>query len=246
MPPGIWNIPLGAKLARQLIQTGSYSQTTSWLFNGAIPSLTSNNLGHANTVDSLDGFGRILQTTDANGVAAKTEYDELGRVIATYQREFGGSSFIKIGDITYHDSSIPYWERTRSFDENGMVQSESINDLNGSGKVTRTWIKDASGSNYYRQDFLHSLRGNLIQSSYSTGGHPNHNAQAALDFTEILTKNYHDGSGNVVESYSDFSNQLGLVVKIPSNDPWQKKTKDASGYTKRLVFNSRGHLIKCT
>ncbi len=73
------------------ITTLSYNDCTSGSGCGQLRSIT-NAAGHLTTFDSYDAAGRLLQTTDPNGLRSNYTYDGRGRVISVIQTPAGGSA----------------------------------------------------------------------------------------------------------------------------------------------------------
>src|SRR5207237_3831882 len=88
----------GARTDVSDVTTLSYNVCTSGGACGQLSSLT-NALGQSTTFDSYDANGRLLQSTDANGLKTTYTYDSRGRVLKITQTPTSGST--RVTTYTY-------------------------------------------------------------------------------------------------------------------------------------------------
>ena len=135
------------------------------------------------TIEELDPFGRVTAVIDAQGVAARTEYDLLGRPIERWIED-GSGSIATVEDCDGVSGTLQwsyaYDDRDRLVEEvqpNGNVQWTEYDGLN---RPTSVWLDDGTGPQAL-------TRWEYTDGSSSVGGYACERTVEEIDLNENST-----------------------------------------------------------
>jgi RHS repeat-associated protein len=211
-----------------------YTTTASDHMPGDLQSIT-NALGHVTTIDHYDGDGRVLQSTDPNGLVTLLTYDPRGRLLTkTRGTETTSYTYDLAGNLTgvLFPSGETY---TYAYDDAHRLTDISDPDgnrvhytLDGMGNRKQEQILDASNNVLY----AHSRQFNALNQLYQDIGAVNQAATYSYDSNGNL-QILQDPMGNTTQSQYDALNRL-----IASTAP-------DTGVT-QLRYNGLGQLLSAT
>ena len=170
-----------------------------------------NALGHVTTYDSYDANGRLLQTTDPNGLRTGYTYDARGRVKTITQTTPAGSA------ATTQYSYTAWGDVSQVIDPVGVTLNYGYD----AAHVLRT-ITDLAG-NQIR--YAYDLKGNRTgEDVYDAGGNLKHTMGYAYDLRNHLSQI--NNAGNITQLVNDAVGNLTRETD-PNNNPATQHTPDA-------------------
>lgn len=184
------------------ITTLSYYTCTTGGACGQLASVT-NAAGHVTTYDSYDGNGRLLQTTDPNGLRTNYVYDPRGRVTTMTQTPPVGMGSARTTQYVYH----PAGQLTQVTHPDGRTLTYSYN---AAHQLTR--ITDNLGN---RIDYGYDPKGNrTTELTYDPNGTLVRTLSTGYDARNFVNQRNHGGS--VTQQIAD---ALGNLTRV--TDPNQ-------------------------
>ncbi|EKD94050.1 MAG: hypothetical protein ACD_28C00002G0002, partial [uncultured bacterium] len=201
------------------------------------PQTVINPLGHRTTTDYDYLSGKVLESTDANGLTSRFTYDGMGRLLKTYlpDPQTGVPTLSK--EMHYHDDAFPRF--TQTLQKIGDASLESRIYTDGMGRGIQTWSPSKEG-NFIVTDQWYDGVGNVQQQSIPyemaspEGGERNTQAEKSafkydplhrlISETRLTGASQHryvrwmetqiDPNGHSKRLYSDGYNQLIQVEEI--------------------------------
>lgn len=226
--------------------TDRVQQFPSHGFGATVALSEQNALGHT-TSHVIDELGRVIETTDANGVKTYVTYDALGRAIKEEIQGVGGVRLTKI-ERDYLDGVLPRQVVTRHYRDN--VHMASSRDLvDGFGRARQHWEPFGTGQGWIVSATEHDARG--IQRWASKPHHETSTpiytnvagvARLAYQSTrgETASWSVHDVMGDPVTTWLASAGQVTHSEPLPG----VLSTTDAEGYVKELHHDTHGRLVE--
>jgi RHS repeat-associated protein len=236
-----------------------YYECTSGNECGRLASLT-NALGHVTTYDLYDNHGRVLDTTNANGVVTKYTYDRRGRTLTIAEAPPGGAAHIT--SFLYDDvgqlvsAEAPNGTvLTYDYDDAHNLSSITDNfgnkvaydyDLNGNrtGESTRdpsSSLRKAIALTYDARDRVESINaaGSVTELAYDALG----NLAAETDPNGNETDHGHDSLNRLVRTIDALS---GITEFGYDRNDMLTSVEAPNGATTTYVYDDLGNLLSVT
>lgn len=189
------------------------------------------------TFDSYDGFNRITQTTDPNGVKSTWTYDAFGRTVAA-TRDGEASQSIAYPDERTCSTTINGYTTTDSYDGFGCLISRK----RGSDGVTESYTYDSNGRIYEVVETattgktrtstrLYDLLGRIIEQTTPTN--------QTIDYTYAVN----DASSTSTTCKVTGNDGVVKYSTTERHDVWGRtiQSSDAAGNTTSTQYDAYDH-----
>lgn len=226
-----WSFSRGPRGEIQSSFDHQLSSNTSYTYTFGDTKIDTETNTYGHTIHhTYDDQGRILTSTDANGVRGRMVYHPLGHIEASYIRDSLGNEFLdKETHFNIPSPGImsPIYKELKTYDEHGQIMVHNYEIMSGYGSVVQTWTQSKMGD-FMVQDKKINLLGQTLEISrpYTRSVF---NPTSGPGATQIQTRAFYDPFGNVRENIKDVAASFNSEILFKPN-VGEMRNIDEDGY----------------